>query len=102
MSNPVTVLVVEDSEDDAALTVRQLQRGGFEVRFERVDTARAVEEALSRQSWDAVISDYWMPQFTGLDALKIVRANGTDVPFILVSGTVGEEIAVEAMKAGAS
>ena len=102
MSKPVRVLVVDDSEDDARMAVRSLERGGFEVQFERVDTAHAVEEAWSRQSWDAVIADYRMPQFTGLDALKIVRASGSDIPFVLVSGSVGEEIAVEAMRAGAN
>ena len=71
MSKRVRVLLVEDSEDDARIAVRLLKRGGFEVQFERVDTAYGLEEALSRQSWDAVIADYRMPQFTGLDALKI-------------------------------
>jgi diguanylate cyclase (GGDEF)-like protein/PAS domain S-box-containing protein len=102
VSKPVRVLVVEDSEDDAKAAVRLLQRGGFEVQFERVDTAYALEEALSRHSWDAVIADQRMPHFTGLQALKIVRENGSDIPFILVSGTVGEEIAVDVMKAGAN
>jgi diguanylate cyclase (GGDEF)-like protein/PAS domain S-box-containing protein len=102
MSKRVRVLLVEDSEDDARMAVRLLKRGGFEVQFERVDTAYGLEEALSRQSWDAVIADYRMPQFTGLDALKIVRESGSDIPFVLVSGTVGEEIAVGAMKAGAN
>jgi diguanylate cyclase (GGDEF)-like protein/PAS domain S-box-containing protein len=101
MRAPISVLFVENSENDAALAVRVLQRGGLDVRFERVDTARAVKGALSRQSWDAVIADHRMPQFTGLDALRIVRASGSDVPFILISGTVGEEMAVQAMKAGA-
>jgi diguanylate cyclase (GGDEF)-like protein/PAS domain S-box-containing protein len=102
VSNAIKLLLVEDSDDDARLVVRLLQRGGFEVQFVRVDTARGFEEALARQGWDAVVADYLMPRFTGLEALKIVRAGGFDMPFILISGTVGEEIAVEAMKAGAN
>ena len=73
-----------------------LQRGGFEVQYERVETAGAMEAALQRQAWDAVISDYNMPEFSGLDALRIVHSTGLDIPFILISGEVGEEIAVDA------
>ena len=102
MSKAVKVLVVEDSEDDASLMIRSLQRGGFEPQHERVESAAAMEAALKRQKWDAVISDFNMPDFTGLDALKIVRSTGLDVPFILISGAIGEEAAVQAMKAGAS
>ena len=102
MSKAVKVLLVEDSEDDARLAVRMLQRGGFEVQYERVESVAAMEAALQRQAWDAVISDYRMPGFTGLDALKLLRSTGQDIPFILISGAIGEALAVEAMKAGAS
>ncbi|MBI2143725.1 response regulator [Candidatus Woesearchaeota archaeon] len=96
------VLIVEDSEDDALLLGRELRQGGFEVVSERVDTAKAMAAALKKQEWDIIISDYIMPNFSGLDALKALRASGIDIPFIIVSGQIGEETAVEAMKAGAN
>ena len=102
MSKPVKVLVVEDSEDDAKLALRALRRGGFEPTYRRVQTAADLETALAEERWDAVISDFKMPGFTGMDALGIFRSTGLDIPFILISGTIGEETAVEAMKAGAS
>ena len=101
MSIPLHVLLVEDSEDDAELTVTQLRRSGFEPFAERVDTRGALEAALERKAWDIVISDYAMPGFNGFDALQIVRSKDPDLPFILISGTIGEEVAVAAMKAGA-
>lgn len=96
------VLVVEDSEDDALLLERELRQGGYEVISERVDTAKAMSAALKKQEWEIVISDYVMPNFSGIDALKTLRSSGSDVPFIIVSGQIGEETAVEAMKAGAN
>jgi PAS domain S-box-containing protein len=100
-SIPLRVLIVEDSEDDAILVVHELQRGGYDLTFERVDTAIDMKTALEQQAWDVVIADYKMPQFDGLAALKLFQEQGLDLPFILVSGTIGEEIAVGAMKAGA-
>jgi diguanylate cyclase (GGDEF)-like protein/PAS domain S-box-containing protein len=102
VSTPVKVLIVEDSEDDARLALWALRRGGFEPTYRRVQTAADLETALAGERWDAVISDFQMPGFTGMDALRIFRSAGLDSPFILVSGTIGEEIAVEAMKAGAN
>ena len=99
-SEAIKVLLVEDSEDDARLVVRLLQRDGFDVLHERVDDAKAMAAALAQQPWDLVIADYRMPGFTGLDALGILRATERDIPFVLVSATVGEDTAVEAMKAG--
>ena len=99
---PLRVLLVEDSEDDAKLALHALRKGGFDPKWLRVQTAADLEAALARQAWDAVISDFRMPGFSGLDALGIVRATGLDIPFILISGTIGEAIAVDAMKAGAS
>ena len=101
MNTPLRVLAVEDSEDDTVLVVRLLQRGGYDVTYERVDTAAAVNVALERQAWDIVIADYSIPGFNGLTALALCKERGLDVPFIIVSGTIGEDIAVEAMKAGA-
>jgi putative two-component system response regulator len=101
VNTPLRVLAVEDSEDDTVLVVRLLQRGGYDVTYERVDTAAAVNVALERQAWDIVIADYSIPGFNGLTALALCKERGLDVPFIIVSGTIGEDIAVEAMKAGA-
>jgi len=100
MSTPLRLLLVEDSEDDALLLVRQIRSGGYEVHFERVDTAAALDNAL-KKPWDIVISDYAMPGFNGLSALMLLQKRSIDIPFIMVSGTIGEDIAVEAMKAGA-
>jgi hypothetical protein len=101
MSTPLRVLIAEDSEDDALLLVRELRRGGFEPTFERVDTPDALQAALARQEWDIVVADYSMPHFSGRAALSLVRERGLDVPFIFLSGTIGEDTAVEAMRAGA-
>jgi diguanylate cyclase (GGDEF)-like protein len=101
MPKPLRVLIVEDSENDALLLLRALWRGGYEPQFERVDTPEAMANALGAQEWDIVISDYSMPHFSGLAALWVLKQSGLDLPFILLSGTVGEDVAVEAMKAGA-
>ncbi len=101
MGNLLHALIVEDSEDDTLLIIRQLKQGGYDPVFERVDTPEAMSAALERQSWDIVISDYAMPRFSGLDALALLKAKKLGLPFILVSGTIGEDTAVAAMKAGA-
>lgn len=101
MEKPIRVLVVEDSEDDYLLLLRELEKGGFAVDAERVETAEAMEQALKADTWDIIISDYHLPRFSGLKALKISQATGADIPFILVSGLIGEERAVEIMKWGA-
>jgi len=95
------ILIVEDSADDAELEVRALRRDGCDVTYQRVDTPEAMLAALEGGGWDLVIADYSMPHFNGLAALKMLRDRGLDLPFVLVSGTVGEELAVEAMKCGA-
>jgi len=101
MNKPLRVLLVEDSEDDAVLLTRELQKGGYKPTIERVDTPEAMKKALTDQEWDIVISDYIMPKFSGLDALKILQKTGLDLPFIIVSGKIGEETAVDVMRAGA-
>ena len=101
MRTTVRVLLVEDSEDDALLVMRALRRGGLDIVSLRVDDRAALATALAQQ-WDVVISDYSMPGFTGLDALALCIATGSDRPFILISGTIGEAAAAAAMKAGAS
>jgi DNA-binding NtrC family response regulator len=99
---PLRVLIVEDSENDALLLLRELRRGGYEPHYERVETAEAMEKALAASEWDVIISDYRMPRFSALEALKVFKKSGSDAPFIVVSGQVGEEAAVEVMKGGAS
>jgi PAS domain S-box-containing protein len=100
MSVPLRVLIIEDSEDDAALLERELRRGGFEPLSKRVETAEAMSAELEGQEWDIVISDYVMPKFGGLEALGVLKESGLDLPFIIMSGKIGEETAVEAMRAG--
>jgi|SRR5579863_8700826 len=101
MGIPIRILIIEDSEDDGDLIVRELRRGGYDVKFERVQTAAALESAFASREWDLIISDYSMPHFSGVDALAMVRKNGSEVPFIFASGTMGEETAVAAMRNGA-
>ncbi len=101
-SKELSVLIVEDAEIDAGLMVHELKRFGYTVSWQRVDSAVRLKEALQSQCWDVVLSDYAMPRFSGLEALRIVRDADMDLPFILISGTIGEEIAVEAMHAGAN
>ena len=98
---PLRILIVEDSEADAELLLRELRRGGYAPEFERVETPEQMDNALGRQSWDLIISDYVMPRFNGLHALKLVQEKGIDIPFIIVSGSIGEDVAVAAMRAGA-
>ena len=101
MGKPLRVLIVEDSEDDAILLLRELKRGGYDPIFERVDTPAAMIEVLEKQTWDLLISDYSMPHFSAPEALKLLHKSGLDLPFIILSGKIGEDTAVAAMKAGA-
>jgi PAS domain S-box-containing protein len=93
-------LLVEDSENDAVLLLRELRRAGYEVDHERVYTAEEMKEAL-RSEWDVIVSDYRMPRFSAMEALGMATAWGSDAPFIVVSGRIGEDVAVEAMRGGA-
>jgi PAS domain S-box-containing protein len=102
MPKLLRALIIEDSEDDMFFTVQELTRGGFDLAFERVDTMPDLEAALDRAVWDVIISDHSLPGFTSLQALELIKQRQFDVPFIIVSGVIGEEIAVKAMKAGAS
>ncbi len=102
MHRTLQVLLVEDSADDAALLERTLRRHGLNCAIERVETAEAMSVALDRPGWDVVLSDFTMPQFSGLAAFDLLKAKALDIPFIFVSGTVGEDAAVNAMKLGAS
>lgn len=101
MNLHLRVLIVEDSEDDMLLMLRELRRGGYTLDYARVETPLAMQAALDRQLWDVAIADYTLPAFSAPEALKLLQSQGLDLPFIIVSGTIGEEIAVAAMKAGA-
>jgi diguanylate cyclase (GGDEF)-like protein/PAS domain S-box-containing protein len=99
---PLNILLVEDSPDDATLLERQLRKDGMAVLVHRVDSANALRQALAAGGWDIVLCDYAMPGFDGAHALEIVREQGTDLPLIYVSGQMGEDVAVGAMRAGAA
>ncbi len=101
MPELLRVLLVEDSEDDAALTLHQIAKGGYEPRHRRVDNEEAMRSALAEQEWDLILSDYNMPGFSGMAALELLHETGLDIPFIIISGAIGEETAVELMKVGA-
>ncbi len=101
MSTPLRALLIEDSENDAELLLLTLRRGGYAPEYERVETPEGLNDALARQAWDIIISDYAMPCFNGVQALKLTQEKGVDIPFIIVSGEIGEDVAVAAMKTGA-
>ncbi|MGB8839486.1 MAG: response regulator [Aliidongia sp.] len=101
MTQSLRLLIAEDNEADAALLLRELKRGGYEVIHERVDTADAMRAALAHRLWDLIVSDFSMPEFSALSALDLVREAALDIPFVIVSGIIGEEAAVDAMRAGA-
>jgi len=102
MNTPLQALIIEDSADDALMVVDELRNGGYDVTWERVETAEAMRAALGRQPWDILIADYKMPSFSGLAALELLKASGRGLPFIIVSGKIGEDLAVAALKAGAN
>lgn len=101
MNRTLRILQVEDSERDVALLQRHLGRNGYDIVFDRVDTPAALTAALTAQDWDIILCDYSMPQFDVLRALALLRESGSQIPVIIISGTVGEAAAVEAMRAGA-
>jgi signal transduction histidine kinase len=101
MTTPLRLLIIDDSHDDALLMTRAIRAGGFDVAYRRVQTEAELQGALSEKSWDAIVSDYAIPGFSGLEALDLVKLKADDVPFIIVSGVIDEEKAISAMKAGA-
>jgi PAS domain S-box-containing protein len=101
MHTPLRVLIVEDSEDDCLLLKNELGRGGYAITYRRVETEGGMRAALAEEPWDIVVSDHRMPQFSSLAALKLFKEQAYNIPFIVVSGSIGEELAVSAMKAGA-
>ena len=101
MNTPLRILLVEDSEDDAELILREIRKGGYEPDWQRVDTVADLETALERASWDVVITDHNLPGYGSETTISTVKNSGLDIPIIIVSGSIGESIAVEAMKNGA-
>lgn len=101
MDQPIRVLIVDDSEDDALLLADELRDSGYMVTYLRVDTPEAMDKALREQAWDLIVADYTMPRFSGPAALEVLHESGLDIPLILVSGTAGENTGVEMMRAGA-
>ncbi len=102
MGIPLKVLIIEDSEDDTLLLARELRRGGYDPAYKRVETFEEMEAALVEDAWELVVSDHSMPHFSSSSALELLRSKGfVDVPFIIVSGQIGEDTAVGAMRSGA-
>ncbi len=101
MDDQLSLLLVEDSQDDAWLLERRLRKEGYRLHSQRVETREDLAAALADSSWDVIIADYSLPQMTAIEALDVVRARDRDIPFIIVSGKIGEETAVAAMRAGA-
>ncbi|MCI0377999.1 MAG: response regulator [Gemmataceae bacterium] len=101
MEIPLRVLMVEDSEHDAILILCELRRGGYDPDWRLVNNAASLRAALAEERWDIVIADFGLPYFSGLEALKLLRDSGVDVPFLMVSASIGEDIAVTAMRSGA-
>jgi PAS domain S-box-containing protein len=101
MINLLRVLIVDDSDNDAQLIMRYLRAGGYDPIWKRVDTLEAMESALDQKQWDVILCDYKMPLFTTSEALELIQDRGIDIPFIIVSGAIGEDTAVAAMKSGA-
>lgn len=102
MNVPLRALVIEDSEDDALLIADRLRRGGYDLTFQQVEDRAAVEAALAANEWDVIIADYRLPNFSGVEALELVRSIGNSCPFIIVSGQISEDTAVNAMRSGAN
>ncbi|MBF0551305.1 MAG: diguanylate cyclase [Deltaproteobacteria bacterium] len=102
MDGPIRVLIVEDNENDVKLLLRELRRGGFEPVYQQVYSAEAMTAALNDAPWDIITCDYFMPTFNGMEALMLARERRPDLPIIVVSGQLGEEIAVDMMKNGAN
>src|ERR1700676_5690334 len=101
MGQPLRVLIVEVDERDAALVLHEFRPCDYEVTYERVETPEAMTAALERQPWDIVLCDFTLPRFSAPAALSLVKERALDIPFIIVSGTIGEEAAVTSLRAGA-
>jgi PAS domain S-box-containing protein len=101
MDTSLRVLIVEDSEDDELLIIRELKKGGYNPVYERVETAAAMKKALKEKQWDIVLCDYSLPKFNAPSAIALLKEANIDIPLIVVSGTIGEDVAIECMHLGA-
>src|ERR1035437_787621 len=99
--HPLMVLMVEDSEDDVLLIIRELKKGGYDPVYERVETENAMSKALREKPWDVILCDYRLPKFNAISAIAVLKETNIDIPIIIVSGAIGEETAVECMHLGA-
>ena len=99
--NPLRVLMVEDSEDDALLVLRELKKGGYNPEYERVETAAAMRKALQDKTWDVILCDYQLPSFNGIEAIAVLQETNIDIPLLIVTGAIVEETAVGCMRLGA-
>ena len=100
MPTSVKVLILEDRPSDAELTLHELRRAGYEPAWKRVETEADYLAQLD-QGWEIILADYNLPQFSGLQALELLKARGLDIPFIIISGTIGEDMAIAAIRSGA-
>lgn len=100
MVNDIKALIIEDSKASVYYEVAQLKRSGFNVMYEQIENAEALKKALSNSKWDIILSDHEMPDFSSIEALQILNETGLDVPFIIVSDGIEEEVVAEAMRAG--
>jgi len=100
MTKDIRVIIIEDSKASLNYEVAQLKKGGFNVNYQQVENAEELRNALNYGTWDIVLSDHVMPNFSSIEALQILNETNLDIPFIIVSGQIGEEVAVEAMRAG--
>ena len=101
MSEPLRTLIIEDSALDAKVLVGLLQAGGYEAVSERVETAEQYIAALNTTEWDIILADYNLPEFDGPAGLRLLQESGQDIPFFVISGGIGEDLAVQIMKSGA-
>jgi two-component system cell cycle sensor histidine kinase/response regulator CckA len=100
MTSSLRVLIIDDSEDDTRLITNELQRGGFDLLFERVNSPETIKVALEQKTWDVVISNFVVSQCTALEVFALLQEKNLDLPFIIVSDTMSEDIALQAMKTG--
>src|SRR5438552_5344365 len=100
MATTLNVLVIEDSQEDTLLMIRELKKAGYSVNFEQASSAATLAAALAKGGWDIVFSDFTLPGFSGTAALAQVRKHDAEIPFIFTSGTIGEDTAVAAMRTG--
>src|SRR5664280_1089673 len=94
-------LIIEDSEDDTLLLIRNLKKGGYNPVYERVETADAMKKALKEMQWDISLCDYKMPKFNAPSAIAVLKEANVDIPLIIISGTIGEDVGIECMRLGA-